>query len=212
VRSTHADAFNHDVEADGYDTDVADESNPIRAGYDATLGWVVSRAVVGPQDSVVDLGSGTGNLAVRLPSCRQLVCVDVSARMLELAGPKVGGRAELVQADLLEWFERPDNYDAIVSTYAIHHLTPDERETLIAAAASRLNEGGRFVVGDLMVATRSTIPTVRLRLDHRDVDDFFDEEFPWHVDETVAVLGRVGFLRIAAEQVSDLSWGIAAIR
>jgi hypothetical protein len=68
MRSQHAHTFNHDEWAAGYDADVADETNPIRAGYQATLGWVVERAAVGPDDAVVDLGIGTGNLA-RLGCC-----------------------------------------------------------------------------------------------------------------------------------------------
>jgi hypothetical protein len=43
MRSRHADRFNHDTEVDGYDDDVADESNPIRNGYGATLDWVIER-------------------------------------------------------------------------------------------------------------------------------------------------------------------------
>ena len=130
MRSQHAHAFNHDEWAAGYDADVADETNPIRAGYQATLEWVVERAAVGPDDAVVDLGIGTGNLARLLPPCRRLVGVDVSPKMLELAAPKLGPAVELVTADVLEVFERPDRYDAVVSTYAIHHLTADEKAAL----------------------------------------------------------------------------------
>ena len=66
MRSRHVDHFNHDTEVDGYDDDVADESNPVRNGYDATLDWVIEHAAVGRDDVVVDLGTGTGNLAARL--------------------------------------------------------------------------------------------------------------------------------------------------
>src|SRR5262245_65612643 len=88
MRSRHADTFNHDHWAAGYDADVIDETNPIRAGYQATLDWVVERASVGPDEAVVDLGTGTGNLARLLPRCRRLAGVDVSGEMLALARPK----------------------------------------------------------------------------------------------------------------------------
>jgi putative AdoMet-dependent methyltransferase len=210
VRSSHADVFNHDAEAAEYDVDVLDESNPIRTGYEDTLRWVVARAAIGPRDAVVDLGVGTGNLAHRLPGCRRLVCVDVSARMLELAQHKVGARAEYVQADLLQFFDGPDTFDAVVSTYAIHHLTTEEKLALVGTVATRLNPGGRLVVGDLMVATSGAIPALRGRLAHPDVDDFLAEEFPWEVDATVGALSRAGFRSIAVEQLSELSWGLAA--
>jgi putative AdoMet-dependent methyltransferase len=88
---------------------------------------VVERAAVGADDTVVDLGIGTGNLARLLPPCRRLVGVDVSHKMLELAASKLGPGVELVAADVLEAFDRPDRYDAVVSTYAIHHLTATRR-------------------------------------------------------------------------------------
>jgi putative AdoMet-dependent methyltransferase len=207
----HADAFNHDPDAHGYDGDVLDEANPIRAGYARTLRWVVEHAALGPSDDVVDLGTGTGNLAVQLPPVRRLVCVDVSANMLELARSKGGDRAEYLQADLLEVLDGPDTFDAIVSTYAIHHLTADEKTALVAAAAARLRSGGRLVVGDLMVTSASSIPAVRDRLGHPDVDALFAEEFAWELDRTVGDLERHGFHRLTVEQLSDLSWGVAAI-
>jgi putative AdoMet-dependent methyltransferase len=222
VRSEHADTFNHDEDAAGYDVDVVDESNPIRAGYRATLDWVAERAAIRADETVLDLGVGTGNLAARLPGCRRLVGVDVSERMLEQANGKLGPTVELVQADLLEVLAGPsgaatdldgsDNLDVIVSTYAIHHLTADEKETLIVAAAQRLAPGGRFVVGDLMAAGRATVPDVRTRLAHPDVDALFADEFPWYVDESLTAMAAAGFTALAAEQLSDLSWGLAARR
>jgi SAM-dependent methyltransferase len=214
VRSIHADTFNHDEEAAGYDEDVADESNPIRAGYGATLAWVVERAAIGPEDDVVDLGIGTANLAVRLPSRRHLVGVDVSEQMLDLARAKLHGSSsvELVQADLLEFLDRPATFDVIISTYAIHHLVADEKALLIERAAARLAPGGRLAVGDLMASSRSAVDGVMARLRHPDADSLFVEEFPWFVDETLALLDGAGFTRVAVEQFSELSWGVAARR
>jgi tRNA (cmo5U34)-methyltransferase len=221
VRSAHAETFNHDEDAAGYDADVVDETNPIRAGYQATLEWVVAHAIIAPDDVVVDLGVGTGNLARRLPPCARLIGVDVSGQMLELAGAKLGPEVELVQSDLLELFEGPGSgaqpldgvgFDAVVSTYAIHHLTAAEKESLIGAVAARLRPGGRFVIGDLMAAGRVSIPGIKARIPHPDVHDLFAEEFPWFVDETLTALAAADFTRLAAEQLSDLSWGLAAHR
>jgi hypothetical protein len=72
--------------------------------------------------------------------------------------------------------------------------------------------GGRLVVGDLMVASRGAVDGVRARLQHPDADDFFVEEFPWFLDESLVVLDRAGFTGVAVQQFSELSWGVAARR
>ena len=210
MRSRHAHDFNHDEWAAGYDDDVADESNPIRAGYGATLDWVVRRAAVRPGDTVLDLGVGTGNLARLLPPCGRLVGVDVSTAMLELAAAKLDPAVDLVQSDILEVLDGPERYDVVISSYAIHHLAADEKAALVGAVASRLQPGGRFAVGDLMVASRSSVPAIRARLAHPEVDELFAAEFPWFVDEILVDLDASGFSGLVAEQLSDLSWGVAA--
>ena len=44
MRSEHADAYNHDPWAEKYDADVQMSEDPIRAGYNETLDWVVDTA------------------------------------------------------------------------------------------------------------------------------------------------------------------------
>jgi protein-L-isoaspartate O-methyltransferase len=66
MRSANADIFNHDTEAAGYDHEVRNEADPIRAGYQEVLGWVVQQAQIFPTSRVLELGSGTGNLSALL--------------------------------------------------------------------------------------------------------------------------------------------------
>ncbi len=122
------------------------------------------------------------------------------------------GDVELRRADLLEFLDQPATFDAIVSTYAIHHLVADEKAVLIERAAARLAPGGRLAVGDLMAASRSAVDGVKARLQHPDAEDLFAEEFPWFVDETLGLLDAAGFTAVAVEQLSELSWGLAATR
>jgi len=212
MRSEHVDQFNHDPYADGYDADVADESHPIRAGYAATLDWVANQARLGPDDAVADLGAGTGNLTERLTSAGRIVCVDASERMLDKARAKLGDRATYEQGDLLEWAHGgTGQFDAVVSSYAAHHLTTTEKSHWLAGISRRLRPGGRLAVGDLMAASRSAVDGLRSRLANTEVDELFAEEFPWFLDDTQVELARLGFTDVRIEQLSDLSWGIAAL-
>ena len=63
-----------------------------------------------------------------------------------------------------------------------------------------------------MVAGRAAVEGVRDRMRHEDVDALFDEEFPWYVDDTLSTLATAGFTGLVAEQLSELSWGLAARR
>lgn len=212
MRSRHVDRFNHDTEVTGYDEHVTDDSNPVRNGYGTTLDWVVAHAAIGAADTVVDLGTGTGNLAMRIGPHARLVCVDVSTRMLEVAKEKLPDATEYVEADLLEFVDRAPRCDAVVSTYAIHHLLADEKAALLGGLFAALHSGGRLAIGDLMVPSRAAVGEVRARLAHPDVDEMFDDEFPWFVDEAVDGLERLGFAGVKAEQTGALSWGLAATK
>ena len=104
TQCARVDRFNHDEDAGDYDLDVTNADDPIRAGYDELLQWVTERAAIGATDSVLELGSGTGNLTAQLPSCARLVCVDISDEMTRIARSKLAGRPEISwqQADVLE--------------------------------------------------------------------------------------------------------------
>jgi len=214
MRSRHADVFNHDEDAPDYDHNVRNERDPIRAGYEAALDWVIDRAAIDPASVVLDLGSGTGNLSERIGACRELVCVDVSSKMTELARPKLAHlNVSFVQNDLLAYFEGDGpRFDAVVSTYAVHHLTEDEKQALFCEVWERLNPGGRAAFGDLMLASAAERDGFARR--YRDqglvgVANSFEEEFYWYLDSAIAGLERLGFA-VESKRFSDLSWGVAA--
>jgi ubiquinone/menaquinone biosynthesis C-methylase UbiE len=215
MRSRHVDRFNHDTEVHGYDEHVTHESNPVRNGYAATLDWVIEHAAVGRTDVVVDLGTGTGNLAVRLGPRARLVCVDVSSGMLARARRKLPAATEYVEADLLEFVDVGvvvETCDVVMSTYAIHHLIADEKVALLEGLMRCLRRGGRIAIGDLMVADAGVVTELREQLSHPDVDELFADEFPWFIDVARRDLERIGFVDVHTEQTGVLSWGIAATK
>lgn len=215
LRSKHADSFNHDEDARGYDDDVLNEADPIRTGYEEVLDWVIEKARITDESSVLDLGSGTGNLSQRIKSCRYLCCVDVSEKMTELAKSKLEhlGNVEFVQADVMEYLDKHDQqFDAIVSTYTIHHLEEDEKQLFIKQVWEHLKSGGRAVFGDLM--TQNPDAEAELIAKYRsagneNVAGAMDEEFFWYVDSALQGMNRIGF-DTESKRFSDLSWGIGA--
>lgn len=215
MRSSYADSFNHDDIAAEYDRDVLNENHPIRAGYDATLDWVARSAGITSQSRVLELGSGTGNLSRRIPDCKTLICVDVSQKMEDLARKKVNCIKDrrFIKDDILDVFEQDvGTFDAILSTYTIHHLTEEEKEHLFRKVRQALTDGGKAVFGDLMFETRAAkrtkIGEYLAKGDHGTAEAI-EEEFFWFVDETKNVLKEIGFA-VTVKRFSDLSFGILA--
>ena len=215
MRSRHVDEFDHTGYEADYDADVIDESNPIRTGYAELLRWTVERAEISADSVVVDLGTGTGNTAALIPAARRVVCVDVSGAMMERARPKLAHLAdvEYVEADLLEFFDTPRRFDRLVSTYAIHHLTEDEKGVLLERIASSLPPDGVAVIGDLMFEDGAAATALAEKYASLpDVIESFEEEFFWLLEAADAVARSVGLTISETRRFSDLSWGIRLVR
>jgi putative AdoMet-dependent methyltransferase len=210
MRSRHQDRFNHDGDAPNYDSDVADESPPIRAGYSALLEWVARESKVDGR-TVLELGAGTGNLTALLGRARSIVAVDTSARMLSILRDKCRHLdVSCVQADLLGYFDAPRACDRVVSTYAVHHLESDEKEELFRKIRDSLAPRGLAVFGDLMFASGGERNEIRSAFAARglnDVVEAIDDEYFWLLDDTVPALERLGFT-VETRRFSELSWGV----
>lgn len=115
---------------------------------------VLRTARVTATDTVVDLGSGTGLLALGVATrARRVVAVDVSAPMLDRL--RQHAEAQELSIDLVHGDMRrlplPDgSVDVVVSCYAFHHLVDDGKELVAAEAYRVLRPGGRLVVVDMM--------------------------------------------------------------
>lgn len=215
--------FNHDSQAESYDEEVMDESNPIRRGYAETLDRLAmyARTSKKPYSSciVADLGSGTGNLSLKLLGATRLLCVDISQLMLKKARAKIrttpdGTATEFLQGDILPFLTKARGLDVIVSSYAFHHLTHKERLLAFAEMAKALAPGGAVAIGDLMFA--DTIDQHKLLSGFRaegrgEMVEDIQREFFWDVELTTAALKRDGWL-VSFERISTLSWVLIARR
>jgi putative AdoMet-dependent methyltransferase len=215
MRSVHGPVFNHDDHATDYDADVRNEKDPIRAAYHDVLAWVISEARIDSSSRVLELGSGTGNLSCLLDRSGELVCVDLSERMEAIARSKSGHlvNRRFIKADILEVFDyERAPFDSVISTYAIHHLTDEEKRLLFAKIFTGLVPGGRAVFGDLMLQNQaekaSKIQEYLTKGDAKTAQAI-DEEFFWSIDTARLDLNELGF-QVETKRFSDLSWGVVA--
>lgn len=111
-------------------------------GYDDMLDEVVSKLT----GVVMEFGVGTGNLSSRIQSSHPLIAIEPSPEMREVAERKLGRNVQ--DGDFLN-FPTHEAVDTIVSTYAFHHLTDDEKREAIERYTIAFDTP-RFVLLDTM--------------------------------------------------------------
>jgi trans-aconitate 2-methyltransferase len=117
----------------------------VSAAMDGMARGVLDRLPLRGDETVLDAGCGTGRitalLAERLPRGR-VIGVDADPRMVARAREHLGGRAEVLQADLTA-LELPEPVDAVFSTATFHWIADHDR--LFARLHAALRPGGRLV-------------------------------------------------------------------
>ncbi|MCW4017869.1 MAG: class I SAM-dependent methyltransferase [Candidatus Bathyarchaeota archaeon] len=151
--------------------------------------------------SVLDLGIGTGGTArellERYPAAR-LVGVDVSSKMLEHSRLNLGkfaSRTELLQSDFRS-LTPTDKFDLVYSILAIHHLPPEDKETLFRKIWNILQFKGVFILIDVVTGTNDQLTERYETLSF----PFGEEDDPSSLMEHIEWLQKAGFETI------DVPW------
>lgn len=197
-----------DLWAEEYDQSVASSNEsgtyPF-AGYRDVLNRIYGEVLRSSQKTVLDIGFGTGTLTSKLyeNGCT-IFGQDFSQRMIALSQPRMPGAklfcgdfAEGLVADLMR-----HRYDAIISTYALHHLTDAQKIKLLHQLLPLLNDNGCIYIGDVAFPTRRELEACRemagAEWDDDEIYFVFDEQnksFPKMEFEQMSYCAGVLFLR-----------------
>ena len=188
-----------DLWADEYNRSVkgSDEENSYPfAGYQRVLEAIYSEIRKMDAHRVLDVGFGTGILANRLyrDGCH-VTGIDFSDRMLQIAREKMP-EAVLIRHDFstgLPLQLQEEDFDAIVCTYAIHHLTDKQKRSFLAELQSHLAPGGKIFVGDVAFPSRCDLEACRISSG----DEWDDEEIYLVADEVLPSLPGAHFESIS---------------
>lgn len=175
-----------DLWAGQYDKTVqlSEENNQYPfAGYKEILNTIYNEIRERENSEVLDIGFGTGILASRLyENGHRIDGIDFSPEMIAIA------KAKMPEANLLEWDITEGlphelagrKYDAIVSTYALHHLSDEQKVDFLKNLRPLLTAEGKIYIGDIAFQTRADLEKCR-----KDSEGCWDESEHYFVCEEI---------------------------
>jgi ubiquinone/menaquinone biosynthesis C-methylase UbiE len=195
--------YSSQTEVDVYDSSHADFRD-IKAESDRVLDALGIQTT----DTIIDFGAGTGIFAMQAARrCSRVYAVDVSSAMLDLASTKAVragiSNIEFHRAGFLTYQHQGQPVDAIVTTFAFHHL-PDFWKGI---AMNRMNEvlktGGQLYIHDVIMETTDALANISAIIHKQEAagGDFLREDakghfrdeystYDWVID---GLLSRSGF-------------------
>ncbi len=168
-------------------------------------------------DRLIDFGAGTGSFAIlAAPHCTQVHAVDVSQAMLNHAKNKAT-QAEISNiyfhhAGFLTYEHTSPPVDAIITTFAFHHLPDFWKGVALKRLIPMLKPDGQLYIHDVILEESNAINNIQALINklsraggeflQQDTERHFKEEhstYDWVMDE---LLLRAGFA-IKQKQIDD---------
>lgn len=196
---THRHGF---VPALGYDllTPLYDTLVAVTLNERSVKQQLVDQARIAPGMTVVDLGCGTGTLALmikRSQPAAHVIGVDVDAKILGIARAKLdaaGVEVELREGLVQEVGLAPGSVDRVLTSLVLHHLTSEEKVAALRTLHAALRPGGELHVLDFGPAHNLLMSLVsgpfRFFDGHSRTDDNFTGRMP-------AIIAQAGFRDVA---------------
>lgn len=111
----------------------------------------LARQIKTTEGAVVDTSCGTGHMLAQLreilESKRELCGIDLSPKMVQLAGRRLEGHAELVVGEMSELSGfKDDSCAALISFFAVHHVGPEVLSKCFLEWSRVLAPGGKVLL------------------------------------------------------------------
>lgn len=125
-----------------------------------------------PDDTVADIGAGTGSFARRFAHHAGLVyAVDIDLKLLEIAAKGAPSNLRTVLAEMDDSKLRPGSVDTIFICDVLHHL--DDWPAYVKRLKAALKPGGRIVVIDFRKEELPVGPPPAMKIDVAEVEHEF---------------------------------------
>ncbi|RDW18161.1 SAM-dependent methyltransferase [Oceanobacillus arenosus] len=199
--------------AKDYDESVAGldpQYSEVFLNYDGILNQVVAQST----GTVLEFGVGTGNLSEKLMQAGlDVIGIEPSRAMLDIAKRKLP-ELTLLEGDFLTYPAVEVPINTIVSTYAFHHLTDDEKATAVRQFQEVLQHNGRVVFGDTMFASEQSKQAMIRDAEDKGfsalAEDLQREYYP--IINTMETIFSTHGFDVAFKQMNNFVWILTAIK
>lgn len=166
--------------ANDYDCTVEESSEENTypfAGYERLFHEVEERITTCRPLKILDIGFGTGTLTQRLYHAGYSITgIDFSAAMIRTAQEKMP-QARLLRCDFSKGLPLElsgEQFDRIISTYALHHLTDAQKVHFLKELLDVLKPEGEILIGDISFPDRTALKRCkRAAGDEWDEDEYY---------------------------------------
>ena len=152
---------------------------------------------------ILDLGAGTGleliYLFEKYPNA-EVTAIDISEIMLgELKKRTFSNHVKTICGDFFET-DFGNDYDAVISTSALHHFKPEEKKKLYKKIFNSLKKNGQFINCDKISLTQEAQDWCISELENN-FDNYKHIDTPLTVENEISILNEIGFINVETSKV-----------
>jgi cysteine synthase A len=209
--------FLFDSWADAYDQTVYDQKGEYHEVFDKYQG-ILEETVIeiakNPGATVLDIGSGTGNLSYVAELANYTVTgIDPNKKMLDIAKDKFPN-IEFVEGGFLNIPKSNNSIDAIISSYAFHHLSDDDKKLAALLFSTKLKPGGKVIIADTMYSSEKdklNLIEDSLNKNYSSLAEDLDTEFYTTHKVLTEIFTYAGF-NVSYKQMNKFVWILTATK
>ncbi|WP_174616176.1 class I SAM-dependent DNA methyltransferase [Virgibacillus ihumii] len=199
--------------AESYDKSVAGVDPQYKAVFE-NYDEILHQVSKGSYGNVLEFGVGTGNLTGKLLEWGYDVTgIEPSKEMRQKALAKYP-ELSLYEGDFLEYPQDNISVHTIVSTYAFHHLTDEEKEKALTQFKKFHPTMRKIVFADTVFETDQHKQAMVKQAENKGFSDLAEDlqrEYYTTIPEMQRIFTSAGF-HVTFEQMNDFVWLITAVR
>ena len=209
-RLSWLDKWGFDFWADNYDASVGKDITgdlKLFVKYDFVLETLAEMIKNRNIESLLDIGCGTVNLHDKLKENLNYIGMDQSIEMLLQAKVKYPD----IKLRLGNFLDEPfsqNEFDAVVSSYAFHHLKKSEKEKAVSLMLEYLKPKGTIIIADLMFLNeteRIKQKEYYVNIRRKDLWDIIPDEYYTDIEELKKYAEAIG-CRVKFKHIVNFTW------